>query len=464
MGLSSLIIILISQLLFDFEGMSGQDTYAYASFSNNLSSFFAGEEALEPFYWPQFYPFLGSIFSLGFFRVEWVLQYISMFAFLGSGYRLMQVVALKFTPNKTVQIIVFFLFVLTPYTLRQGLLTMSDSLNLFLLLSSLYFLLKYENTGTFKSIILSFVLLGLAFNTRFVSLIFALPIGLYFLKILISNKKWIHILAGGGLLFLIGIHYLITFYAPEVKVLRFPWYGDLSISNLFLSEFETPNGIQSYSFMNIIYILKPFFHFRFNILLFPLLLFSIIKLKTIKSKKAYLFIAFSWLIYNFFLALFPIQMDRFLIVSYAFSTLLCVPAIMWLVQSYSRYRIIGLTILLTAAFGMLSVSVYSMKAIYLRNQLELEIANYLKKEEVKSLYSFDIDVALNYRLDDVRNINLWKDRIEDFNEAEYVLFNENKFEIQWESENPMLNWNKLNHDKKLKIEKKFRDGWTLYSF
>lgn len=464
MGLSSLIIILVSQLLFGFDGMSGQDPYAYASFSNNMLSFFAREEALEPFYWPQLYPFLGTVFSLGVFKVEWVLQFISMFSLLGSGYRLMQVVALKFTPNKTAQIIVFFLFVLTPYTLRQGLLTMSDSLNLFLLLSSLYYLLKYENTETFKSILLSFILLGLAFNTRFVSLIFALPFGLYFLRILISNKKWIHILAGAGLLIFVVIHYLIVFYAPEVKVLRFPWYGDLSISNLFLSEFETPNGIQSYSFMNIVYILKPFFHFRFNILLFPLLLLSIIKLKTFKSKNAYILIVVSWLIYNLVLAMFPLQMDRFLIISYAFSILLCIPAINWLVDSYKQFKVLGLILLLTGALGMLMVSVYSMKVIYRRNQLELKITDYLIEKDINALYSFDMDVALNYRIKEMNNINLWKDRIEDFNEAKFVLFNESKFEIQWESENPMENWNKLNHDKKLKIEKEFSQGWTLYSF
>jgi hypothetical protein len=162
--------------------------------------------------------------------------------------------------------------------------------------------------------------------------------------------------------------------------------------------------------------------------------------------------------------MFPLQMDRFLIISYAFSILLCIPAINWLVDSYKQFKVLGLILLLTGALGMLMVSVYSMKVIYRRNQLELKITDYLIEEDINALYSFDMDVALNYRIKEMNNINLWKDRIEDFNEANFILFNEPKFEIQWEMENPMENWRRLKTEKKLKIEKEFQEGWTLYSF
>jgi len=80
----------------------------------------------------------------------------------------------------------------------------------------------------------------------------------------------------------------------------------------------------------------------------------------------------------------------------------------------------------------------------------------------KTLYSFDIDVALKGRGLDFDYRNLWQTEYKSFERGSLVLFNEDKFQTRWEQHNPMINWYNLKNNYELKQVKDFNSGWILY--
>ena len=57
---------------------------------------------------------------------------------------------------------------------------------------------------------------------------------------------------------------------------------------------------------------------------------------------------------------------------------------------------------------------------------------------------------------------MWVERYNEFNSNSMVLFNPDKFKMQWKDKNPMLNWENMKYNYNLKLIEKGPQGWKLY--
>jgi len=106
--------------------------------------------------------------------------------------------------------------------------------------------------------------------------------------------------------------------------------------------------------------------------------------------------------------------------------------------------------------------VYFFKSAYERNLLEKEIAGYVKNASQQNIYAFDIDVSFpSYGINN-KVFNLRKEKYSGFETGSLVIFNEDKFKVQWAKKNPMLNWSEIKTKYILTELKDFGDGWKAY--
>lgn len=104
----------------------------------------------------------------------------------------------------------------------------------------------------------------------------------------------------------------------------------------------------------------------------------------------------------------------------------------------------------------------SVKPILERNRFEREIALQMIPHQNNTLYSFDVDVALQGRKLQFNYQNLWVKKRTSFEENALVLFHPKQFESKWKDHQLMQNWRFLQQHYNLKAINRFADGWTLY--
>jgi hypothetical protein len=61
-----------------------------------------------------------------------------------------------------------------------------------------------------------------------------------------------------------------------------------------------------------------------------------------------------------------------------------------------------------------------------------------------------------------KTINLWENRIKQFEPGYLVLFNYQDSYTQWKGTNPMLNWESLQKEHQLRLIDKLPGNWNLY--
>lgn len=86
----------------------------------------------------------------------------------------------------------------------------------------------------------------------------------------------------------------------------------------------------------------------------------------------------------------------------------------------------------------------------------------MKPYQNNVLYSFDLDVALKGRNLKFDFKNMWLKNYSNFETNSLVLFNKDKFKVQWKDKNPMNNWNLMEQNYELKVLESLDDGWVLY--
>jgi len=161
----------------------------------------------------------------------------------------------------------------------------------------------------------------------------------------------------------------------------------------------------------------------------------------------------------------PHQNLRFLLPAYALLLLLLFPA--WdRLYCYGLYFFKRLTwSIIGLAFSLQIISsTWMLWPTIKRNQLECSISKELRTLLPANavMYSFDLDIAMQSYLPDVKFINLWYERYDHFQEGSYVLFNEPALRAQWDGQNPMLNWDFLQENYKLEMLKELPDGWKVF--
>lgn len=100
-----------------------------------------------------------------------------------------------------------------------------------------------------------------------------------------------------------------------------------------------------------------------------------------------------------------------------------------------------------------------------RNRLEKIIATEINSfiaDQHHLLYSFDIDIALQYRQPDLHIQSLYDSIIVTYIPQSLVLINEQAWSRQWQDKNPMINVVNLKKNHQLTKLKEYHGGWNLY--
>jgi hypothetical protein len=455
-------MILLTLYILGFDGMVGQDSYAYADFASAIRTGRASLAHPDDFAWPIGYPLLGAILSFTGWSIPFSLQLISCLSFSGTLIFVKKILKEIYPDSSEGQLLNYILLLglLSPYYVRSSMLTTPDVLTSCSVIAGIYWIGKYVISGRRMDLLLGTLIFAWAFFVRYVSALLALVSALFVLQRwsrLDRNTKHLLIILIPLVIILMG-----TLFAGDLK--KAFEHGALefwSITNFFNKTFATDQGYSDYFLPNIVYIFYPFVHYGFTLLGIPLLLITILQ-RPWKIKFLQIVIL-SYFAYGFFVAGINAQNTRYLLPLFPLVLILCFYGYTEIVKIpvFVRFKSWIVTLLVIT---QVLLCAFSFRSIFKRNALEQEMAIVLNntKQEVDLLYSFDIDIALKSRGIPFRVINLWQKPLDAFEPGALVLFNEEKFARQWKDKNPMINWDMLNEKYHMTMVCEFQNQWKLY--
>ncbi len=195
----SLLLRLALVLSTPFDGLYGQDAYAYYDYAQDLRASLQTNTALKPFFWPLGYPSLLAVgLSIAGTRPS-VAQAISIL--MGAALTsLVYIIARQIGTNRIGSITAAGVMTLCGQALQSSVVIMSDIPALFWATVSAMLLIRYltpsspihtpEKSSRTKWLILAAITLTLASITRWIYLVLGLPFGLAVLIEWRGRIKW----------------------------------------------------------------------------------------------------------------------------------------------------------------------------------------------------------------------------------------------------------------------------------
>lgn len=452
-----IILFCIIRFGFGFDGLYGQDPYEYFQYAIKIKAWILTGSHPGVYHWPFWYPILGGLVSMILANPSFSLQLVSILSLVGCLYYLAKIIELLYGKHGNVtKLYLFLFFVFSPFVFRLSVTVMSDLCSVALLIAGMYHCLKFEKLNRHKHIVFAAFLFAMATMTRYAMFVAAFPVllivGIGWIKKPKALLYFIFVLIA-GLIPLIP-HLILRSEAPSELGYELGW----TPLNFFRKSFLTPEGAVFYKTNNLIYALLGVFHPRY---LFIGLVFLIPTLWQFRLKRGVVLVILAYLFYALFLAGIHTQNSRFLLPLCALGIVLLFPGFRILWQKlHQKLKWIMVPILL--AF-QITLCVLSFKTLYVRNQVEQEITQFIDSKYPNStIYSMDIDLSIQYR-GKKRNIkNIYTEAYQEFETNALLLINPSKFEKQWEGMNPMKNINKVKEEYHLKNIRTFQQGWELH--
>tara|TARA_Y100000815_G_C13348582_1_gene503182 strand:+ start:3315 stop:4754 length:1440 start_codon:yes stop_codon:yes gene_type:complete len=453
-------LIIIFTRAFGFDGLYGQDSYEYLRYSNALYNAFNGGESAGDYFWPLYYPLLGAIANFLFGNMVITLSLINFISLIISSVYLFKIIYLLYDSTEYALHFIILFFTLSPSILVLSVVIMSDLLSTCFIILTIYHTLKFNKQTLTTSLYYAAVFAISAIMTRYASFVVLLPFGfLILIKLLKTKRKLIHLIPILIILCILSIPHFYIRSENVSKFLNHDWLQQWSFLNFYKSEFNTIDGVSYNKLPNIIYAFYNAFHPKYlsiGIVLIVAIVFKKLKYKTNKT------LLISYVLYSLFLAGIPFQNFRFLVLSFGLTLILLFPVFQSLTIKISAHNKIRNSIFAFILLIQIFLCYYVFQPFYLRNKLEKNIVSLIKPYQNNTLYSFDIDVALKGRALNFDYKNMWVERYNEFNSNSMVLFNPDKFKMQWKDKNPMLNWENMKYNYNLKLIEKGPQGWKLY--
>lgn len=437
---------------FNFDGLYGQDAYAYLEYSNGFYNSIINFKIPQNYYWPIGFYLFSTLFS---FIAAGKTALASLLVSLNAGaltagfmYLLsIQWLGRYYTGDtaKKYSIVSGLLICFAGITVKQSDVIMSDSLALmFLTLSALY-AVRYIYNLKRSYIIYSFSALAFAAMTRYAGMIFIVPVIVLLTAAIIKSKnksiivKDVLIAAAVGILiFLPQLLYIINGGIPYLQFSgNTPtWAASWSPVNIFRSEFFTFDGTQNYRFINGLFYLTPSFHPMFLSLFgfaFISGLFKILK----KQAGVISIFLLSWIaVYVLYFAGNPYQSIRYTLSFFPPLVLIAVYGLAGL-KLRDSYK----TIFISAGIIVLfAYSLYDFSKFAERKNKEKECIEWIQNHvrPGSNLFTFEITGAVNYYTGHnakeffYYNYSDIKKAADTTNVSTYFLLPVNRIETQWE--------------------------------
>jgi len=483
----SLLLRLALVLPINFDGLYGQDAYAYYDYAQNIRETFQSGVALKPFFWPLGFPTLLAITLSAGGTSPSNAQAISLL--MGAALTpLVYIIARQIGIGRFGSVAAAAVTTFCGQALQSSAVVMSDIPALFWATVSLMFLLHYltpksrlqTNESGFKTrwLLLSAVTLVFASLTRWIYLVLGLPFALSVLLVWRGHIHWretILTVIVVGLLLLPQILYSRTNPFPS---LNHEWVEGWSPDNAIQRSFTNVDGHFDYEKINAVYYAQPFYDPNYLSPLFSI--FILIGLWTFTRRSLWLFVIFGgWILLPYlFLAGIPYQNIRFpLIVVPAVAILVgggLDAVITWLRNVHIKqlrlaYLQSFIVILLLLGLWQMWNSANTLVTTFINNQQRDKLAAAWVGANVpagSTVYTFGLTLTLQH----YTSLNVYELYYEtpqtlaqkrQWGNNEYLVLNVWNIENQWTGRNPQLDYHWLRDQQGLQQLGKF-GYYTLF--
>ncbi len=451
-------ILLAIRFLLDFNGLYGQDSHEYFRYAQRWREFLLGGAHPGDYFWPINYALYSALISLLLPFGSLPMQLLSILTFaLLCLYTVRLIFYFYPTANRRLVFtyVTLFLF-LSPFLFQSSLLVMSDISAAFFTLAAVYHMLQYRERARFRDFALTVFFSASAVMTRYLTgPVLLLPL-LFFADSFRRNFRWAHLLAGVGIAAICCFPHFFIRGAASGEFLAHNWLINWHPRHWFMRSFTTIEGQASYLMANFFYGFSNFFYPGF---LFSGIVFLVF-FRPPKNRLLILLLLIPLFLYGLLLSGIPIQNMRYLLLTFPFVIILLFPAaerIASYIPAAARLLLIAAVVLIQAFL----IQKYSTH-IYRANQVEKQVAEALHNFNEPVIYTFAIDGALRSYGIENEIINLWDQPLDSAEIGALLLFAPEKFQRQWQDENPMVNWRFFQENYALEVLEDLPDGWRLY--
>lgn len=447
-----------------FDGLYGQDAFAYYDFSLDLIDFVTNRNPPPPFHWSIGYPMiLGSTML-----VTQVSETIALSLSLIMGSLLsvfVYIIAIQLKIRPAYAFVAGLLMALSGQALQSSVVIMSDIPALFMALLSMVCLLQYINT--YRRIYLLICAFAISFAV-IIRLNYAVLPPLYFVLFLMTLKSRWHIFD-----LLLTVPFIIVAQVPQLVYSRYnpsnlldhAWVDGWSVSNFFTNQFVNIDGTFQYEHINLLFYAYPTYDERYLSLL--LTLFIIIGVIVLIRSRIWhqVVLLLGWILLPYlFLSGIPYQNIRFALIILPPVIILLALGLQTLVTL--QYRIKWAFVILCLA-GILHTAIVGFdyaNSFVEHHQSEKGVVTWIddKVPPDATIYTFGSTLTLQHYTD-LNVIQIFYETPNTLNQrwfrgqVDYLLLNVWQIENQWQGRDPQANYHWFRDERGLTELGRFRN-------
>ncbi len=451
---ASLMLRVYPVIALHFDGLYGQDPYAYYSYGQQVRDAVIHLRLPGPFYWPLGYPALVALSFVATGEQALGPQIVSLIA--GAlvsvlAFLLAHEVARRggYSPRtaRLAGVIAWMVTAVCGQLIQSSMVVMSDASALMWASLSAWALLVYGRTRRKRWIALSAFALAWATMTRWQYGSLVLPWALYVL--LNPPFRWRHAALAVGMGMITLIPQIAHTIQNPAAFIGHEWVQDWSVQNTLAHDFVTDDGTFHYDQSPALYYAQPLYNvYYMSPLLLPLLILGLLLL--IRSILIIPLLGWSLVQYAF-LAGIPYENIRFALALFPPLAVCVGLGAAWLmleVKPYLRLMTVPLTIAvsLIGMFGTLRSAVPMINAFVAAKDADLSAARWIEQqipEPGATVYCLDLVLTMEYytALHPVQIYEMTTATLADqlqHNRPAYAAFNLWTTEHQWHGESPWI--------------------------
>ncbi|MEO8397503.1 MAG: phospholipid carrier-dependent glycosyltransferase, partial [Chloroflexota bacterium] len=291
-----------------FDGLYGQDPYAYYNYGQTLRQSISQHQPLPAFFWPLGYPALLAIGFTIFGQSALTAQAISLLlgALLAPT---IYVLARQLGARSSGAFVAALIMASCGQAIQSSFVVMADIPALFWALLSAILLIHYLHSDQRRWLFLAALTLAIACVTRWLYLAL-IPVWALTLLLTWRGLRWRETLAAGIAAALILLPQAAVSLHSPYPVLDHAWVEGWSPANYFSNEFNNVDGHFVYDQANALFYAHPYYNSYFLAPIFAP--FILLGLWAIRRKRISLLILLAWALLPYlFLAGIPYQNIRF---------------------------------------------------------------------------------------------------------------------------------------------------------
>lgn len=456
---------LIVRFVFGFNGLYGQDAYAYLLHAREWKAFFLRSETPGSFFWPPNYSIVSALLALIINTEFYSLQLTSVLSIVGLAGILNAWIKEAYNQvDESVRIgFITLTFLLSPYMLRLGMQSMSDMLAMFLLTASFFQLWKLTKNDLLRDLLLWSVFSALAITTRYPAVIVLLPsIGFVGFRLLSKgqlSRLVIGLLVAGVPLSMAAWWKLES--GGMQTVLDIDLIQNWHFSNLFKSEFHTSDTNSKFLLPNLVFNLNPFIHpgtvFFGAILLLP-------SVASFKKGSFNLLLIGSILLYACLLSGVPFQNTRVATFTYPLIVIFLFSGFVKLC-SWLRAKNIPLKLVLIFSLVIqLGLCARALQPSISYNHFEQELATWIQQNcATKTVYTSSYSQLFDVYETSNSVVQIFDSELNEFEDGSVFIFNKTWANFKLKGTTPLRNWEKAQSLMQITELKCWKNGWCVYS-